>query len=171
MFLDICLLGILLPAVFYDLKERRIPNWLIISGWVLASIYYINLNGSCGLLFSVKGFITGILLLIIPFVMGGIGAGDVKLLGLIGAFKGSSFAFGTFLAMALWGGLMAIIILMLNHQLKTTLQGLGSAVMLTLLRVDKFSNAVPKAELSKTYPYGLAIFLGVLTIYFKGWCW
>jgi prepilin peptidase CpaA len=48
-------------------------------------------------------------LLVIPFALGGIGAGDVKLLGIIGALKGPDFVFIAFLAAAITGGIMSVV--------------------------------------------------------------
>jgi prepilin peptidase CpaA len=109
--LEIFLFGLLVLAVIYDQRERRIPNILILVGLVLGLSWNIYGAGFPGLLFSLQGLAAGLALLFIPFALGGMGAGDVKLLGMVGAFKGAVFAFHTFIAMALWGGLVAVILL------------------------------------------------------------
>ena len=74
-------------AAFFDLKVRRIPNWLIGVGAFLGVV--INgLAGTSQLFQSVAGFVVAIVVLLLPFALGWIGAGDVKLFGVIGALLG-----------------------------------------------------------------------------------
>ena len=61
-----------------------------------------------GLSISIAGLVIGMALLYLPYAAGGMGAGDVKFLGAIGAIKGPWFVFITFLATAIIGGIMAI---------------------------------------------------------------
>ncbi|MDD3364948.1 MAG: prepilin peptidase [Syntrophomonas sp.] len=169
MLTDTCLIGLLLIAVIFDLKERRIPNLLIIIGMVMAISYQVYTGGYTGLLFCLQGLAIGIALLLIPFNMGGIGAGDVKLLGMIGAFKGSTFVVSTFLWMALWGGIIAVLLLTNEGRLGETLKRLGRGLVLSGMGIANLSDSVNKEEFSIYYPYGLAIALGVLTSYGRGW--
>lgn len=169
MFTDIFLAGLLLIAVIFDLKEERIPNFLIIVGLVFSLCYYIS-GGYQLFLFSLQGFATGIILLLIPFCMGGIGAGDVKLLGVIGAIKGSAFVFNSFLWMALWGGVIAVILLIINKQLKETFSRLGRGALLSHMGAMSISSSLGKKESSIYYPYAVAIGLGALSSYIQGCC-
>lgn len=169
MYLDVCLIILITAAVFNDLKSRRIPNILIIGGLVVALSYHYYTWGLPGLAFGLKGFAVGLVLLLLPFVLGGMGAGDVKLLGVIGAFKGSIFALSTFIWMALWGGVIALVLLIAKGQLMITVHRLGRGLLMAGLGMGSFGNAVSKEEFSIYYPYAVAIALGVLTSYFKGW--
>lgn len=161
---------IVLIAVGFDLRVRRIPNQLIIIAIVFAFTYHLYQAGFSGLLFSLKGFGLGLALLLLPFLMGGIGAGDVKFLAAIGAMKGSLYVFNTFLWMAIWGGVIALIILIYQRKLGQTLARIKNGFIMTILRVGNISDSLSKEELSVYFPYGLAIALGALTSYFKGWC-
>lgn len=169
MYLNACLITLIIAAVFMDLKSRRIPNILIGGGLVIAFSYHFFIQGVPGLVFGLKGFAAGMALLIVPFILGGMGAGDVKLMGVIGAFKGSLFAVNTFLWMAIWGGVMAVALLLIKGQLMMTVSRLGRGLLLAGLGVCPLSDSLSKEELSLYYPYALAIALGVLTSYFKGW--
>ena len=82
------LVMLLVAAALSDISTRLIPNLLVGTGMVLALGSHFALSGVAGLVFSLKGLALGMVLLIIPFFMGGIGAGDVKLLGMVGAFLG-----------------------------------------------------------------------------------
>ncbi|MGI6436297.1 MAG: A24 family peptidase [Syntrophomonadaceae bacterium] len=170
MLMDIILICLILIAVVVDLRSRRIPNILIGLGLVLAIGYNIYTSGLSGTLFSLKGLGVGMLLLILPFMSGGMGAGDVKLLGMIGAFKGSWFVFNAFIFMALWGGLIIVIILIHKKQLVHTVKKIISGLLLLPMGLGKAYDHMDKGELAIYYPYGLAIGLGVVTCFIKGGC-
>lgn len=169
MFLDVCLTIFILTAVFTDLKSRRIPNLLIGGGLAIAFSYHFYSRGLPGLIFGLKGFAVGMALLLLPFVLGGIGAGDVKLLGLIGAFKGGMFAFSTFIWMALWGGVIAVILLMAKGQLIATARRLANGMLVAGVGMGTLGSMTSKEEFFIYYPYAAAIALGALTSCFKGW--
>ena len=95
-FTEIYLSVILVFAGIIDYKKQKIPNYITFSTVFVALIYHFYLSGFNGLLFSIIGMFTGIALLIIPYIMGGMGAGDVKLLGAIGAFIGYKSVFFVF---------------------------------------------------------------------------
>ena len=98
-------------AVYSDLKSRKIPNWLTVSAAVGGISYQaINQGLSCGLLFSLKGLLTGFAILVIPFLAGGMGGGDVKLHCALGCWLGVWGVCNLFLYAAPVGGIMAIVI-------------------------------------------------------------
>lgn len=169
MYLDICLMVLMVAAVFTDLKSRHIPNILIGAGLVFAFSYHFYTRGVPGLIFGFKGLAVGLAILLVPFIFGGIGAGDVKLLGVVGAFKGIAFAIDTFLWMALWGGALALVLLLVKGQLLATLNRLGRGLFAAGMGFRSLGAFASKEEMSIYYPYALAIALGVLTSYCKGW--
>ena len=77
-------------SAFFDLKLRRIPNWLIATGLV-SGLILNAFHGSSYLLQSLLGFVVGVTVLILPFAFGWIGAGDVKFFGVVGALLGVSW--------------------------------------------------------------------------------
>ncbi len=76
-------------ALCIDLKCRRIPNWLTVSSAVLGLTYHLVSSGTSGLLLSLGGFGTGFGILLILWLIGGGGGGDVKLMGAIGTWLGA----------------------------------------------------------------------------------
>ncbi|MGI5922035.1 MAG: A24 family peptidase [Syntrophomonadaceae bacterium] len=169
MIIDVILLGLILIAVWFDVKERRIPNRVILAGLIAAMLNHLLRGDYMGFLLSIKGLALGIGLLIVPYLLGGLGAGDVKLLGMIGALKGGPFVINTFLWMALIGGIIAVIILMHRQLLKETVLRLVRGLFLSWLGAGKFFDSVNQKEISVYYPYGVAIGLGVVATYVKGW--
>ena len=88
---DLLLSVVLLACLYTDIRYKRIYNIITFPAAVVAIIANLYLHGLNGGIESIKGLVFGMGLLFIPFVMGGIGAGDVKLLGIIGAFNGPEF--------------------------------------------------------------------------------
>jgi len=105
------LLLILIISAAYDLCSHRIPNYLTYTAMLLGIIFNTFLTGFEGLLFSLTGTATGLGVLFTFYLMGGMGAGDVKLLGSVGSFLGAKGAFWSFLFSAIAGGVYSIIII------------------------------------------------------------
>lgn len=169
--MDILLLLLLTGAVVYDIRTRRIPNWLVLSGMAAGTGFHLYQAGLPGLLFSLKGLGLGIILLIVPFALGGMGAGDVKLLGMIGAFKGTAFVFSSFVWMALVGGVIAAVLLAKDGRFKESMVRIGRGAVLALVgrRKQVFLGSLDRAPFEMYFPYGLAIAMGAVAAYFKGW--
>jgi prepilin peptidase CpaA len=91
-----------------DTIYSKIPNIFTVIFITVGFLTNIIISGLPGVLFSVTGFIVGIALLLIPFLMGGMGAGDVKALAALGAFLGPSMTFHIFLYMGCIGGLLGL---------------------------------------------------------------
>ncbi|MFO0902718.1 MAG: prepilin peptidase [Pirellulales bacterium] len=91
-------------ALVFDLKSRRIPNWLTVSSFVAAVAFHTALSGLSGLGFSLGGFAVGFTILLALWLIGGGGGGDVKLMGAVGAWTGAIGALFIFL-----GGVVAAL--------------------------------------------------------------
>jgi prepilin peptidase CpaA len=160
MIINIILIGGLLISLITDVYKRRILNIITIPSILIAIVYYTVTLGVPGLIFSGKGFIVGLGLLLIPYLLGGMGAGDVKLMAAIGALMGTSFVFYSFIYTALVGGAIAIILIIKEkgfwHPLKSFLFNV------TFFRSNLGSMIISKREQpsSISFPYGVAIVLG-----------
>ena len=158
MFIDIILIILIAVCVFTDLRERKIYNKVLLPAVILAFFYHIYTAGLTGGYFSLKGLLIGMGLLLIPYSMGGIGAGDVKFLGVIGSLKGTSFIFATFLAGSIAGGIMAVYCLSKNKKLLFTIKKLFSPFLYRYgLIIDRTENL---EKSNSTIPYGAAIAVG-----------
>ena len=71
------LIIVIIIAGYYDWKWRRIPNWLIISGLVTGFVLQALIGGFPALANALQGWLLGMALLIIPYNLRGMGAGDV----------------------------------------------------------------------------------------------
>jgi prepilin peptidase CpaA len=94
-------------SAFFDFKIRRIPNWLIVSG-LFCGVTLNAIQGSNFLIGSIIGFFVGIAVLVLPFALGWIGAGDVKFFGVVGSLLGVSWLPRVFFYSALVAGVIAV---------------------------------------------------------------
>lgn len=160
---NIILLIVLLISLVTDLKERTIYNKVVLPGMVMGMVINIYFSGLDGLLFSLKGLGVGLGVLLIPFLLGGMGAGDVKLLGAVGAIKGSAFVFNAFLLSALAGGIIALIILLKQKKVLISLKRiLTSLYILSSNGNVKGLETLDTTEYSNIFPYGVAITIGTI---------
>jgi prepilin peptidase CpaA len=163
---------ILVIAVAGDLRARRIPNVLTFPGLALGLLFGLVEAGWSGLWTSLLGAGAGLGLLFLPFSLGGIGAGDVKLLAVVGAFGGPAFVLRAFLAGALAGGAASAFVLWRQGRLWPTLKtALWDCVALVAPVVPflPLPPAKPQEEargLPAALPYGLAIAFGAAAAWF-----
>jgi prepilin peptidase CpaA len=97
-------------ACLWDLRCRRIPNTLTLGAAAAAIGFHAIVGGIDGGLTSVGGWLVGVALLFLPFALGGMGGGDVKLLGALGAWVGPADAVWLALYTGIAGGVLAIVI-------------------------------------------------------------
>jgi len=103
-------LGVALIAVAFDLRTRRIPNWLTFGAAAAALFYGLLAAGPGGLGQSALGWLVGALLFFPLFALRGMGAGDVKLIAALGAWLGPIQAIWLALFASIAGGVVAIIV-------------------------------------------------------------
>lgn len=103
-------LGLVVAAVT-DVRDGRIPNWLTVSLAVFGMGVQSWQQGWDGFLFSLGGLGLGLACLMFFYIKGGMGAGDVKLLGAIGTILGPSQVVFAFAFAAMLGGLYSLALL------------------------------------------------------------
>lgn len=117
----VCLLAAwLLVLSVYDLISYRLPNVgtvpLLVAGLGVAAIRW----GSLGLVWASVGAAVGILLGLLPFLRGGFGAGDVKLLAGCGAIVGPEGIVYVFAGAVILLGLWSLVIWILGPPIDAT---------------------------------------------------
>src|SRR5580704_3971926 len=106
------LLGILtLVAAGFDIRYRRIPNWLVLAGIVAGFVWNLYSSSWSGLGHAAAGLGLGFALYFPLYLLRARGAGDVKLLAAVGAIVGPMNCFWVFLLTALLGGAIAMVVL------------------------------------------------------------
>ncbi len=166
---DVVVVVTVVISVYTDLKERRIYNAVVVPA-ALAGLVINSLSSGEGLVFSLKGLGAGLGLLLIPFALGGFGAGDVKLVGAIGSLKGAGFVFKVFLATGITGGILALLVLIRQKRLLSTLKRIRLSFSILLRSRFKVNTlgSLDRAEFHESLPYGLAIGIGTLIAYLVG---
>jgi prepilin peptidase CpaA len=158
---DYILMALLAICVITDLRERKIYNKVLIPFLIIALIVHLGTGGIEGLGFSFGGTAVGFSILLIPYFLGGMGAGDVKLLAVIGALKGAVFVLTTAIYMALAGGILALLVMFFRRGSLDRLRQIGM-FMGGLRSGMKISLVLDKEALNATYPYGVAIAIGAV---------
>lgn len=118
--------GLVLVAgagAWFDVRERRVPNWLTVGGLGLG-LALGALAGPEGFLAALAGAGLAFLVALPVFLAGGLGGGDVKLLAAVGAFLGPAKLPAALLAIALVGGLMAAVQVVRKRAVPETLMNL-----------------------------------------------
>ena len=106
---------LLIAAAFYDVKEKRIPNIIILSGWGAALLFNFLQSGSSGIFFSMLAAVITIAVLFPLFCIHAMGAGDIKLLSVIGAVHGLSYLFRVAVIWLVLAGLVSVVVLIRKH--------------------------------------------------------
>jgi prepilin peptidase CpaA len=102
-------------ACWFDVRTRRIPNALTFPAAALGLTAAAVADGGSGLVSSAVGLFIGVLLFFPLFALRGLGAGDVKLMGALGAWVGATVVLGVAFYTTLAGGVLAIG-LMVRHR-------------------------------------------------------
>ncbi len=158
-------------CLYTDLTERKIYNSVVLGGLGAAFIINIIQHGLMdGVLFSLTGFFTGIFLLVIPFIIGGLGAGDVKMLGTIGAFMGYALVVDVLVVSALIGGIYALLMMIKERGVirRLVLLFTGFALFTLTGKAIYLRNLQDEKREKAAVPYGAALALGVIVIYVMG---
>jgi prepilin peptidase CpaA len=152
----------LVAASLTDVAHRTIPNVITYPLALFGLIYHIVLAGMSGLLFSISGLLVGGGLLLLFYALGGMGAGDVKLMAAVGSILGPLGVFHAFLYSALVGGLYALVVLYRYGALRDSFRRLAPVVDgFLLVRAMPDPLIVHRAGVPRLC-YALAISLGTV---------
>jgi len=143
-----------------DTLCSKIPNictgFLIVCGFALHGY----LDGGTGLLTALLGLLTGFALLIVPYLLGGMGAGDVKALAALGALLGAPAILQVSLYMALAGGLMSILHYMFSPNLLIRCRAGLNALTVFFYSHDIKTFKPAQQSDALRFPYAAAIAFG-----------
>jgi len=174
----VVLVAVCIVACFFDLKERRIPNWLVLGAFVAGLAFRAALGmealvggmAAAGLAFGFGLFF---------YLLGGLGAGDVKLMAGLAAFLGLEGLLTGVAVMAAVGVLMALVATARKGVLRKTFENLFLiAVTFGKDAFKGYRGEGPMAHLSGPggsgvrSPFGLAVAAGALAGWFaplQGW--
>ncbi len=161
-------LNLILPFVIAlwiswgDLRTRKIPNYLTFGAALAGLAFNLAVSGWGGLGDGLLGLLLGLGFLILPYIMGGIGAGDVKALAALGAWLGPTGTLYLFCYMGIAGGLMSLAVLIWKGVLWQKIRQ-GWAYLLNLVLCHDHGKSVTSSprQIIAGIPYGVAIALGM----------
>ncbi|ERI53974.1 hypothetical protein N878_03045 [Pseudomonas sp. EGD-AK9] len=158
MFPVILLLGLLAIAVASDLRRHRIPNLLVVLGLVLGLAGQAYAGGVSGLGDGMLGLLIGFGVFLPLYALGGMAAGDVKLMAMVGSFLAPQYAILAALFSLIAGGLCGLLLVLARGQVQQTL---GRYWL--MLRARAYVAPAADEIVGKPFPYSIAILLGTLT--------
>lgn len=161
LFAIVVLLGLLGIAVVGDLRHHRIPNVLILLGLGLGLTGQAYSAGFAGLGYGVLGMLIGFTIFLPMYALGGMAAGDVKLMAMVGAFFTPHDALSAALFSLIAGGVCGMLIVLVRGQLQKTLQRYW-----LMLRARAYLTPATDEVAAKPFPYSVAILSGTLVSLF-----
>lgn len=158
---------LLVIAAVTDYRSYKIPNWLTAGGTAFALIYntVVPFSLHAGFLWGLGGFVLGFLVMLPLYALGVMGAGDVKLMAMVGAFLGVSDTFNAVIATFIVGGVAALVFALFNQALARMLGNVKSVAQAMLMSAIGGFRPDARIEASQSVgklPYGVSISMGTM---------
>ena len=159
---------VLVVAAVIDGWKLKVPNWLtfplVLGGWAYSAAYF----GWSGLGWSLVGTGVGLALLLPAYAIGGMGAGDVKLLAGVGAWVWGTVTFYAFCLSAIVGGVIALAMILYGREWRQHKDQFWSIFqeILVVRNPDQLATLAAERKGSMMLlPYGIPIAIGTI-VYF-----
>ncbi len=160
-----CVLAVVLVAGSYtDVRYGKIYNWITYPGVLIGLAGHAIVGGLAGedqlrigLAGSAAGLAVGYLPLMLAFLAGGIGGGDAKLMGAVGALTGWQFALAAMMYGFAVAAVMAIVVMLAKRITRRTLRRMWWSLVLLVKARQATDPATPE---SPKIPFGLALCIG-----------
>lgn len=161
----VILFSLLTVTLYSDLKYNKIKNLWVGVGTLLGFILHLYLGSWTGLASSVLGFLVGFGVFLPLYLLGGMAAGDVKLMAAVGALVGSSLAWITVILTLLSGALIALVYLAIRRDLNRYVSRYIQFFRDFIVTRNIGSSYHPPANdevAAQHFPYVLAVASGVI---------
>ena len=166
------LFTVIILALYYDVQTLKIKNKITVSYLVLGLILNTLLSGSQGLVFGLMGMIIGLLSLFWLYLLGGVGAGDVKLFAAIGAIMGKSYIIDLAIYSSICAGIVGICAMIYYRKLQKSFKNIFSILLSIILFKSPKTVANYAKETSLKIPYMIAVLPGaVLEVFWPLHIW
>jgi len=164
------LLLMVVTAGIYDLRYRRIPNWLTLTGLILGFglntfLYPAETSPLGGLKRAALGMGLALLVYFPLYLLRAMGAGDAKLMAAIGSLVGPGNWIVLFVVTAILGGVTALIVLLFAGRIRKTFWNVGWIMSEVVhLRAPYHSSEELDVRSSRgmRMPHGAVIALGTI---------
>lgn len=156
-----------ITAAATDLTSRRIPNWLTVSSLAIALAFHTITSGWTGFGFSLAGFATGFSILLVLWLIGGGGGGDVKLMGALGGWLGAKGILYVFFASSIFAA-GAAVVLIVSRVFMNAMSGKLVPVAASQAAVRRANQNIPDVRPTAGHrwaiPYALPVAAGTLCV-------
>ena len=162
------LFALLVMASVCDYRTYKIPNWLTAGGIVFALIYNaaVSFSRDHGFLWAFGGLMVGFMVMLPCYALRIMGAGDVKLMAMVGAFLGVTDTLHAVIYSFIAGGIAALIFAFHTHALTRMLGNLKNMTqMMMLSAIGGFKPDIqiePGKSVGKL-AFGICISIGTIT--------
>ena len=162
----VLLVILVIAAAVIDMRSLRIPNWLTVSGMLLGLAWNTALGSPfyTGFLWALGGLATGLAMLLPLYALRVMGAGDVKLMAMVGAFLGLPEILGAVLFTFIAGGIVALIYALAH---RSAGRMVGNVLDITRFAAFGFMSGVRPSLAAMgpsigKLPYGISIAAGTI---------
>ncbi|WP_165867331.1 A24 family peptidase [Paenibacillus pinisoli] len=157
----------LMIAFITDIRHQTISNWLTGTSFAVGLLYHglAGGMGAQGWLYSAAGAAAGFLPLLILYAFGGIGAGDVKLFGALGAWIGAVMIAQLMMYAILYAGAFGVLLLLFNRAFAKRMAALLSIANPGAVRTFSWFDW---AQSGKSFPFMLAVLPAAVTVWMIG---
>jgi prepilin peptidase CpaA len=163
--MSVALSALMVAAAVFDVRTRRVPNALTVSGFVIAIVLRFVAGPGTGI-DGLTGAILAFVLSLPFFVLGVLGGGDAKLLVAVGAFMGPRDLLMAMLIIASVGGIIGALDAARRGVLLPVLYNCGDILKSWATMGRRGSNRSLASSGAVAIPYGVAIGLGALIWWF-----
>lgn len=159
----VVLIVVALIAVAFDLRTRRIPNFLTFGAAAAALVYGLVDAGFAGVGQSALGWLVGAILFFPLFALRGMGAGDVKLMAALSAWLGPFEAVWLAIFASIAGGVFGVLVALFHGYLRQALSNVWLMLMQWRLRgVRPIAGLTLSDVRAPRLAYAIPIMIGVL---------
>lgn len=160
--------AVLVEAAIIDGRRLKVPNWLTYHLAFGGLVFAAWSGGWAGLGSGLAGLIVGLALLLPVYAIGGMGAGDVKLLAGVGAWFGPGVVLGAFLVSTIVGGLMALAMIWRSGRWRHhwgQFKRIGGDIVLVHDPARLAAEAAARKPTMLLLPYGIPLAIGSIAYF------
>lgn len=160
------LVGVLTVAMITDLQNRKIYNWLTFPAMIAGLAFHIATGGMEGLQSSLIGFGVGSVFFLAGFLVGAMGAGDVKLMAAVGLWLGWPATLSAVVYVTIVGGIVSLAAAAAAGNLKLMFKNVYWFMVGLTMPGGKAEGSIVQSA-AAPIPYGVSIAIGTaLALFF-----
>jgi prepilin peptidase CpaA len=158
------LIVFILLAFITDARHSIIPNKLTLSAAAAGVLGHSIFDGWQGFIYAISGLIAGFIIMLLLYVFGALGAGDVKLFAAVGALTGVTFVWSSMMYSVVYAGVIGVLLLIWQRRLTATATKLHQYLIAIIAFKDLSTvRTMKKRDDHLRFPFMYAVLPGVAT--------